>query len=484
MDTIFLNDIEALRAIIEESPMPIGLFAGREMRIKVANKAIQQAWGKDESVIGKTFHDAIPELNDQPFDKLLDDVYSTGIAYHATEDRVDIIVNGRLQIFYFNFTYKPLKDKEGNVWGVLNTATDVTELVVARKQREEAEERLRMAIESAELGTWAIDATTHETFPSDRTKELFGLNCDEEMGLDTSLSLIDEKYRDYVATTIETAFEKGGSYDLEYPIHDAKTQRERWVRTTGKLYTDENGKPLNFSGIIMDITERKHNDMRKNDFIAMVSHELKTPLTSIKSYIQLLINKIPKGNDEFLNSALVKADRQIVKMTKMIHGFLDMSKLESGKITLSREEFNLCDLLNEIVADVRFYTYTHFFEIYRQDNAIVYADRNKIGQVIDNFLSNAIKYSPRETVIDINCIVIDSNVQISVADKGIGVKPKDQAKVFDKFYRVDNDIIKTVAGFGIGLYLAGEIIHLHNGKIWVESEECEGATFYFSIPLA
>jgi two-component system sensor histidine kinase VicK len=483
MHSSYLTELETLQAIIAESPMPIGLYIGREMRIKIANKAIQKAWNKDETVVGKTFHDAIPELNDQPFDRLLDEVYTTGIAYHATEDRVDIIVDGVLKPFYFTFTYKPLKDKDGNVWGILNTATDVTEMVVARQKMAEAEERLRMAIESADMGTWAIDAATKKAHPSARTKEMFGFEADEEMSLEQSINQISDDYRDMVINTINTAFEKGGSYDMEYPLVDNHNGKQRWVRVTGKLYYDDNDKPANFSGMIIDITGRKQEEIRKNDFIAMVSHELKTPLTSIKSYIQISLNKARKANDEFLAGALDKADRQIVKMTKMIRGFLDLSKLESGKITLATENFNMADLVKEIVSDAQFINHDHFIELESCCPAAVNADRYKIGQVLDNFLSNAIKYSPRETQIKVRCEIRDGNVRVSVSDLGIGIKHKDHAKLFDRYYRADNDIIKTVSGFGIGLYIAGEIIHLHNGQIGVVSEEFEGSEFYFMLPV-
>ncbi|RYY34479.1 MAG: PAS domain S-box protein [Sphingobacteriaceae bacterium] len=484
MDLINLNELETLRSIIAESLMPIGLYTGREMRIALVNKSILRTWDRDESILGKTFYEALPELASQPYFKILDDVYTTGIAYHANEDRVDLVVDGRLQIFYFNFTYQPLKDEYGNVWGVLNTATDVTAQVIARQQLAEAEERLRLALESAELGTWSINAVTKETFPSARTKELFGFTADEEMPYDTSINQVADEHRDKVVATINKAFTNGGSYDMEYPVIDAKTGKERWVRSTGKVYYDADGNPASFSGVLMDINNRKQEDIRKNDFIAMVSHELKTPLTSIKSYIQISLMKVNKSGDEFLANALNKADKQIVKMTKMIRGFLDLSKLESGKISIQPERFDINILVKEVVNDVQFINQSHLLEVEACDDAIVMADRYKIGQVVENLLSNAIKYSPRETAIEIKCYIKDDNVIVSVADKGIGVKQKDQERLFDRFYRVDNDIIKNVSGFGIGLYIAGEIIQLHNGKIWVESEEFEGAVFSFSLPLS
>lgn len=135
--------------LIEESPMPIGLYIGEKMNIKVANKAMLKAWGRDHSVIGQELAIALPELKEQPFLEILQDVRETGIAYETKEDRVMLINDGVLQTFYFDFIYKPLKDNDGKVWGILNNATDVTELVNARLKVKASEELFRKMIQDA-----------------------------------------------------------------------------------------------------------------------------------------------------------------------------------------------------------------------------------------------------------------------------------------------------------------------------------------------
>ncbi|GAA4911951.1 PAS domain-containing sensor histidine kinase [Mucilaginibacter defluvii] len=474
---------EMLRAVIDETPAPTALYTGANMLIKLANKAMLNVWQRDESITGMPFDTALPELDKRLLTSVLYHAYQNRQLVELKEQRIERVINYRPKAFYYNFTFKPLINSDGYVWGVLHTATDVTEQVESRFQLAEAEERLRLAIDSAGLGTWSIDATNMQVYPSARTKEFFGLKADEELLFNDALSRIGEMQRPLVVEAINKAFEQGGGCDMEYPITDPKTGRQRWVHSTGKLYYDTTGKPSNYSGIMIDITGRKQEEIRKNDFIAMVSHELKTPLTSIKSYIQISISKAKKLNEDFITGALTKADLQIVKMTKMIRGFLDLSKLESGKISLSPEVFDVSDLISEVVTESRFINSNHFIEIDRNDSVIINADRNKIAQVLDNLLSNAAKYSPLETEIYVNSVVSEHEVIISVADKGIGVKTQDLDKLFDRFYRADNEIMKTVAGFGIGLYIASEIVHLHHGKIWVESKEYEGATFYFSLPL-
>jgi two-component system sensor histidine kinase VicK len=256
-----------------------------------------------------------------------------------------------------------------------------------------------------------------------------------------------------------------------------------WIKTQGIVLFDEDKRPERMLGTVLDITESKRDEIRKNDFIAMASHELKTPLTSLKAYIQLLAKKIPKSEDAFINTALVKAGYQVNKMSDLIYGFLDLSRLEAGKLQVKLQQFDINKLIAETVAETLLVNYGTKIIVNPAELITVNADRDKIGQIISNFLSNAIKYSPKENTIIVSCKIVDNNVQVAVADTGIGIKLKDQAKLFQRFYRVENDKMKNISGFGIGLYLSSEIVQRHKGQIWVESNEDKGSTFYFSLPL-
>jgi two-component system, OmpR family, sensor histidine kinase VicK len=257
----------------------------------------------------------------------------------------------------------------------------------------------------------------------------------------------------------------------------------RWVRASGKVYLNEEGGLSHFSGIILDITEQKQDEQRKNDFIGMVSHELKTPLTSMRGYLQMLQLKAKRAEDSFTASALEKSIKQVSKMTSLINGFLNVSRLESGKIVIDKKPFNLAELLKEMVEESLSIQSTHTISLQPCDSIIVDADRDKIASVISNLLSNAVKYSPQGNHIKVNCNTINGFVQVSVKDDGMGIKPQDIDKLFERFYRVDNKHTQTISGFGIGLYLCAEIVYRHEGKIWVESELGKGSIFYFNLPL-
>ena len=236
-------------------------------------------------------------------------------------------------------------------------------------------------------------------------------------------------------------------------------------------------------GTLVDITESKRDEIRKNDFIAMASHELKTPLTSLKAYLQLLETKLAGTSDPFVKTAVVKCGNQVNKMTALIHGFLDLSKLEPGKLKLVRTTFDISQLIEEVINESRVLSNSHTLRFESSGEININADRAKIGQVIMNLINNAIKYSPRGSHIVLHCETKDDSLVVSVADEGIGIKAKDQEKIFQRFFRAEEDEYKNISGFGIGLYLSSEIIQRHKGKIWVRSTEGEGSTFYFSLPL-
>ena len=257
----------------------------------------------------------------------------------------------------------------------------------------------------------------------------------------------------------------------------------RWIKTQGIVIYDEKKTPVRMLGTVMDITNNKRDEIRKNDFIAMASHELKTPLTSIKAYIQILAKRLASSNDSFINGTLLKAGNQVNKMTDLIHSFLDLSKLESGKLQLKISEFDINKLVAEAITEISLLSPGRTIKFKPKGKLIVNADSEKISQVINNFLTNALKYSDRENAINVTVVNKNGAVKVQVADQGIGIKHKDQEKLFQRFYRVESDKMKNISGFGIGLYISKEIIQRHKGVIGVESDEGKGATFYFTLPV-
>ncbi len=231
-----------------------------------------------------------------------------------------------------------------------------------------------------------------------------------------------------------------------------------------------------------EIKRRKDLEKQKDEFINIASHELKTPVTSIKAYAQILCHRFKKQGDEISASYMTKMDVQVDKLTDLISDLLDISKIDGKKLSYKAEKFDFSTLVNEVIDEVHLTALSFKIEKDTASTKIVEADRNRIAQVITNLLSNAVKYSPKTNRVIVQTTSSDTDVTLSVKDFGVGI-PKDKyERIFERFYRVHENG-KQFSGMGLGLYISAEIIKRHQGKIWITSEEGKGSTFYFTLPL-
>ena len=443
---------------------------------------------KREEIVGKGFFDVFPD--DKDFDdatnarNVFTKVIETGQKIEVPTYRYDVF-NADTESFevrYWSCCNTPISDGANEVAYILNTVVDITGEVKAKQAAIENEDRLRMAAEAAAFGTWELQIEDQRFIYSPRIAEIFGHPHDAVLTLADVRSQVNP---DDMQNIVLKAYQEAiltGKYLYEVRIYWADGSLH-WIRTQGIVVYNHKNEPSSILGTMLDITESKGDEIRKNDFIAMASHELKTPLTSLKAYIQLLSKKLTGSSDSFVDNALSNANYQVNRMTDLIHGFLDLSKLEPGKLKLKMQEFDINNLIEQSIAEMSPTGAYHVVSFVPEDNLTVTADRGKINQVIGNFLSNAVKYSAKGSKILVNCKKRDSFVEVAVIDEGIGIRAKDQEKLFQRFYRVENERMKNISGFGIGLYLSSEIIQRHKGKIGVQSEENKGSTFYFSLPL-
>lgn len=369
-------------------------------------------------------------------------------------------------------------DPSGAFSAFTGVVMDITDQYLASEEIRLTEENLRMAVDAAALGTFQISADERKFIASPKLKEFFGFYPDEEMSYDAAVAQIHPDFRESVTANVELAFSEGRRLQMEYQIIGYHDKQQRWVRAIGEVQ-QKSGKEY-LTGVIHEITEKKLDEIRKNDFISMVSHELKTPLTSINTYLQLLLRKAEKSEDQFLKQAYVQSLKQVKNMTDMINGFLNVSRLESSKLHLDKTEFDFLELLKEIKEDYKIQHATHDLIFTLPQSVTVTADRLKISQVLNNLVGNAVKYSESGTTINISFEKTDGKITVMVNDKGMGIKSENLDKLFERYYRVEQQSI--IGGFGIGLYLSAEIIEAHGGKIWAESEFGKGSTFYFELP--
>jgi PAS domain S-box-containing protein len=234
---------------------------------------------------------------------------------------------------------------------------------------------------------------------------------------------------------------------------------------------------------IIDITDRKKTEQRKDDFIALASHELKTPVTSLKMYTQILHQRAKKLNNPDIESFSSKMNDQLNKLTNLVQDLLDVSRIQQGKLLYNMEKFNVKHFLDDTIDDLQRISPKHNLEIRKSTSSEILGDRDRLRQVIINLITNAIRYSPKSNKVIISSEKKAGDILISVKDFGIGIPKEQQEKIFDRFYQVEVDTTRTYPGLGLGLYISHEIMQRHNGKIWVESSLGEGSTFYISLPV-
>jgi two-component system sensor histidine kinase VicK len=479
----FVQSEARLRSILKQATAGIMICMDSSLIVESVNDAMLSIISKSAQIVGKPFFEALPELGSQGLFEVIEEVYRSGVTFIANEAKVALERDGSLVNGYFNFTYQAIMDEHGQSIGILIVATDVTAQVQSRLEKEHLDHQLMLAVSSSGIGTWYIQPDTKALRYNENLAKIYGYEAEANMTYDQAIGQVTEDYRSLIVAAIEEAIASGGDYDITFQQLRFNDGKLIWLRSIGRIVQDENGEHTIFSGVVIDVTAQKLEEQRKNDFISMVSHELKTPLTSMGGYIQILLSKVEKTNDPFVVNVLVKANNQVKKMNTMINGFLNVSLFDSGNIQMEKTSFNIADLLKEIEEETVDIVLSHRISFLPVIKACIYADRNKIGQVINNLINNAVKYAPTGTTITISAYSTGTAVQVSVKDVGKGINSEDQPKVFDRFYRVESEQMGMVSGFGIGLYLSAEIIHLHHGQIWLESESDKGSTFYFSLPL-
>ena len=476
------------RNLILQAPVAIGYLEGQNLIVNAANERLLNVWGKDESVIGQPLEKALPELHEQPFLDILHNVLSSGKPYFGNASRAVLEHNAELREFYFDFVYQPVKDVGERTTGIMVVANDVTWSVQSRNKIQTAQETLRLSLDAARLGTFDMDLVNNTMNWDDRCRELFGIDHHDPVSYEHDfLPNLHEEDRERIERQIRDVFVKeitGGEYDVEYRTVGVNDKKLRWVRAKGKAFFDESAKPIRFIGAVLEITDRKMAEMQRNDFFAMASHELKTPLTAIKGYTQILQKKAIGDQDTFRIQILEKMDASVNKMTALIRGFLNNTRLIEGKLDLNVESVDLETLLNQVYENARFLITSHRLRLIPCAGICVNADYTAILQVMDNLVNNAIKYSPAGGQIIVGCEIERENVKMYVKDDGIGISKKDQEHLFDRFYRVQHKELKNVPGFGIGLYLVAEILRYHQSEIKVESKEGAGSMFYFLLPIS
>lgn len=468
------------KGLTEISDYSTAIYRGEDLVIEFANDQMLKSWGKSRSVIGQTLEKAIPELQGQPFIQILQDIFRTGEPYFAKEDKVDLVVDGELQTFYYSFSYRPIRDVNGEIYAILNVAVNVTELVNERLKAQNSAKEYRALAEAMPQIVWTTDKDNQIQYFNENMLKFLNVAKNDITNFDFSKIIHPDDFATLKRVWNKSALDKV-FFELEFRFYDAVNDRYMWFLNRATPVLDDDGNIKQWIGTSTNIDEFKTLVAQKDTFLGIASHELKTPLTSLKLYAQVLERMLRKTGDEKNAEIAKKMDVQIIKLTSLIGDLLDVTKINAGKIYLNEVSFDFEKLVLETVEEQQMSTVFEI-EIHSQKVGMVFADRDRVSQVITNFISNAIKYSPNTDKIIVRVERVEENVQFSVQDFGIGMPEDKKDKVFEQYYRVSGDEQTTFPGLGLGLFISSQIVERSHGKIWVNSILGKGSTFCFTLP--
>jgi PAS domain S-box-containing protein len=484
-DNTFLEkERNRLYEVFMEAPAGICLWTGPDLVYEMVNPAYQRILA-GRNLIGRPILEAVPELKGAPLIESMLDTYYHGTPFEVHELHVPIADHegGPTIDRYFTFNYVPRRNLANQIDGVFNFVFEVTEQVIARKKVEEREKHFRHLADLVPAKISNALPSGEVTFFNQQWLDFAGMDFKEMREFGYHQMMHPEEIKDFQDGLAEAAA-TGTPFVSEMRFKNTQG-RYIWHLNIASPILDENGKIQMWVGSTTDIQKIKEEEQRKADFVSLLSHEIKTPITSIKGYIQLMKREI--GKDSFqrekISGGLERVDRLVMQLTGLVSDMLDLTRIETGHLDLNKKPVDLETLIEEVVSDFKMTSPGRDISIIQQTNFTVEVDRDKIAQVLINLISNAIKYSPAETTVKITTFQNGNGTGVSITDQGIGISKKDHKKIFERFYRVEGKEKYQFSGFGIGLYLAHSIIERHGGKLTLDSHPGKGSTFTFLLPM-
>jgi len=380
----------------------------------------------------------------------------------------------------------PQKDEHGAITMWVGTSTDIQDQIAVSEALKISEDYFRQLADQSPFMIWKVDNKGLCNYVNKQWIGFTGFSYDDSMGLGWGQTFHpDDSEREY--KKFMDAFERRVSYHSKFRLRSVNGEYH-WVLAQANPLAGPSFD--GYIGSLTDITEQELAQQamkllmhKKDEFMSIASHELKTPITSMKASLQIAERLSSNNGDAVkIRSFIEKANKHVNKLTALVEDLLDVTKIQAGKLQLEKTTVNLSETIQDCLEQVQSGTLKHQIFIEGEEDVLIEADRHRLEQVIINFLSNAIKYSPDADKVMLKVEHEAGGAKVSVTDYGIGI-PQDKINfVFDRFFRVQESSQKF-SGLGLGLFISAEIINRHNGKVGVSSEEGKGSTFWFSLPV-
>jgi PAS domain S-box-containing protein len=386
---------------------------------------------------------------------------------------------------------RPRFGRDGSLLGYVGAVTDIHDRVLAEQSLRASRDRLDLVVASGEIGLWWCDLPFDELDWSPRVKSHFGLPADARVTIDTFWERMHPDDREHTRSAIERAVEERAPYDVEYRTVGLDG-RIRWIRAIGQASHDAAGVARSFNGITIDVTERvqlleqlREADRRKDEFLAVLAHELRNPLAPIANGLQLL--ELVSDDPGAAARARRSMQRQLRHLVRLVDDLLDVSRISRGKLELRRAPMRLADAVAQAVELARpaLEASAHRFTVsVPEEEVVIEGDETRIAQAISNLIHNAAKFTPPGGSVTVRASASDSAVEVRVRDSGVGIASEMLARIFDLFVQVPAGA-QQHGGLGIGLSLARMFAALHGGSLRAESAGPGlGAEFILTLPRA
>jgi PAS domain S-box-containing protein len=483
-------EYERMRGLFQQAPGLIAVLREPNHLFEIANDAFLQLIGHRD-VLGKSVRAALPEIADQGFLELLDNVYLTGKPFIAHEAMVKLQRHpeGPLEERFVNFVYQPTFNYVGEITGIFIEGNDVTEAVRASQALRESEEQLRQLANTIPQLAWIANPEGSVHWYNDRWYEYTGMTFEEMQGWGWE----KVHHPDRLFTVIEewkASIASGQQFEMSFPMRAANGEYHTFFSRAAPL-RDATGKIVHWFGTNTDVTplENAQNELamanrRKDEFLAMLAHELRNPLAPIATAAELL--KLTTYDEARVRKTSNVISRQVAHMTELVDDLLDVSRVTRGLVTLQEETLNISSVLADAIEQTHGLMETkrhHFTVLVPEEQFIVKGDRTRLIQVFSNLLNNAAKFTPPEGNITLRLKANEAQVEVTVEDNGIGVAPFLQPHIFDLFTQAERTPDRAQGGLGIGLALVKSLVELQGGKVSMHSEGAgKGSVFSVSLP--
>src|SRR3989344_3461962 len=386
------------------------------------------------------------------------------------------------EIIWVHTTYCMIRDKNQKTVGVSISAHDATCQRKSRESLQQSEEKFRAFIETTEEWVWEMDPVFRFTYSNPSVDKILGFSSQEMLGQEIFF-LLPERMREQIKRNMQKFVEKRGGWTQQTEIWRHKNGTELCLESNGKPILDAAGELLGFRGTARDVTEKLKTEKVKNEFISLVSHELRNPLTSIHGALGLMKQEetIAEKEKDLISIAYRNSER----LTQLINDVLTLEKLQSGRLEMEYKIIPLREVIEEAIqySQPAAEKANILVMIEALIDVQIKGDANRLHEVMSNLLSNAIKYSSPQGKVFISMQILDDQVRVLVRDEGPGIPEEFRSKIFQRFARADSTTTREKEGTGLGLSICKNIIEHHGGKIDFESKEGEGTTFYFDLPI-